>query len=125
MPRLCCSPNGDFETVFLEDWAEVSGDGSFLFIDESTGGNPDGYAIIDHDEQITGFGGGSEWAPDRSHHPGSGFLEIVVETSLGREGHIDHVSGFCDLGDREGSRRRGEKPNCRSMPSMLSSRASW
>jgi hypothetical protein len=49
-------PNGDFEAEFLEDWAEVSGDGSFLFIDEPTGGNPDGYAIIDHDEQTTGFG---------------------------------------------------------------------
>lgn len=48
-------PNGDFETVFLENWDEDS-DGSSLFLDESTGGNPDGYAIIDHDEQPGGFG---------------------------------------------------------------------
>lgn len=49
-------PNGDFEIDFLEDWAEVSGGGAFFFDDKTTGGNPAGYAIIDHDEQTAGFG---------------------------------------------------------------------
>lgn len=49
-------PNGDFEIGFLEDWTEVSGGGAFFFDDKTTGGNPAGYAIIDHDEQAVGFG---------------------------------------------------------------------
>jgi hypothetical protein len=49
-------PNGNFEIEFLDAWADVSGDGSFIFTGEATGGNPGGYGIIDHDEEATGFG---------------------------------------------------------------------
>lgn len=49
-------PNGDFEIEFLDSWDGVSGDGSFLIFDEASGGNPDGYAFIDHEADDGGFG---------------------------------------------------------------------
>lgn len=50
-------PNGDFEIGFLDSWTEFSGNGgTYYFYDESTGGNPDGYGVIDHDEDDGGYG---------------------------------------------------------------------
>ncbi len=49
-------PNGDFESEYLVSWNNFSGDGTFLFLDESTGGNPNGYGIIDHGDNDGGYG---------------------------------------------------------------------
>lgn len=46
-------PNGDFSAVDLADWQVGSGGGSFVFTNFPTGGNPDGYGVIDN----TGGGG--------------------------------------------------------------------
>lgn len=51
-------PNGDFSNGGpTPDWVEVSGDGSFVFSYPASGGNPDGYGVIDN----TGGGGWGIW----------------------------------------------------------------
>ncbi len=49
-------PNGDF-ALGMTSWFEVSGGGSYAFSYPETGGNPDGYGVIDN----TGGGGFGIW----------------------------------------------------------------
>lgn len=48
-------PNGDFEAGGTS-WQEVSGDGTYSFSYPTTGGNDNGYGIIDHSAANGGFG---------------------------------------------------------------------
>ena len=48
-------PNGDFESAG-STWLEVAGGGTFTFDYPATGGNDDGYGIIDHSAADGGFG---------------------------------------------------------------------
>ena len=50
-------PNGDFSTAAGASWAPVSGGGSYVYDYPATGGNPDGYGVIDN----TGGGGYGIW----------------------------------------------------------------
>lgn len=49
-------PNGDFETPDGATWAEVSADGTFAYDYPVSGGNPDGYGVIDHSAADGGWG---------------------------------------------------------------------
>ena len=48
-------PNGNFENLGAT-WVEVSGGGSYSFDYPTTGGNSDGYGVIDHSAADGGFG---------------------------------------------------------------------
>ena len=49
-------PNGDFEVAAGADWAQTNGGGTFTYSFPASGGNPDGYGVIDHSANDGGFG---------------------------------------------------------------------